>query len=117
MANEEITEKFMQELRECGAAYAKAKTERSMLEHYRPVCKARIMAENSICTKTGKDLPISKQERIALTHPDYLQCITELSEKIGIEAKTKWDLKLCEIRHDRWKTKMYQLNAEKKGYQ
>lgn len=111
MANEEQTEILQQEIRERVAEYAKAKADRVYLEHFR---KSKL----AILMKAVQDKfdTAAMQEREARRHPDYLELLDGLREATEKEERTRWELKLLEMKFEGWRTRMANQRAERGRY-
>ena len=77
--------------------FAKAKAERSYIEHYRKSLKAILM-------KRSNESAIGAQEREAYAHPEMLELIKGLQAAVEIEEKLKWDITAAELRVEIWRT-------------
>ena len=77
--------------------FAKAKAERTYIEHYRKSLKAILM-------KKSNESAIGAQEREAYAHPEMLELIKGLQAAVEIEEKLKWDITAAELRVDIWRT-------------
>lgn len=88
------------------AKFAKAKAERTYIEHYRKSLKAMLM-------KRSMETAIGAQEREAYAHPDMLELIKGLQAAVEIEEKLKWDITAAELRVDIWRTE--QANNRMEG--
>ena len=77
--------------------FAKAKAERTYIEHYRKSLKAILM-------KKSNESAIGAQERDAYAHPEMLELIKGLQAAVEIEEKLKWDITAAELRVEIWRT-------------
>ena len=77
--------------------FAKAKAERTYIEHYRKSLKAILM-------KRSNESAIGAQEREAYAHPEMLELIKGLQAAVEIEEKLKWDITASELRVEIWRT-------------
>ena len=77
--------------------FAKAKAERTYIEHYRKSLKAILM-------KRSNESAIGAQEREAYAHPEMLELIKGLQAAVEIEEKLKWDITAAELRVEIWRT-------------
>jgi len=77
--------------------FAKAKAERTYIEHYRKSLKAILM-------KKSNESAIGAQEREAYAHPEMLELIRGLQAAVEIEEKLKWDITAAELRVEIWRT-------------
>jgi hypothetical protein len=77
--------------------FAKAKAERTYIEHYRKSLKAILM-------KKSNESAIGAQEREAYAHPEMLELIKGLQAAVEIEEKLKWDITAAELRVEIWRT-------------
>jgi hypothetical protein len=89
------------------AKFAKAKAERTYIEHYRKSLKAMLM-------KRSMETAIGAQEREAYAHPDMLELIKGLQVAVEIEEKLKWDITAAELRVDIWRTEQANHRSEGK---
>jgi hypothetical protein len=81
------------------ARYAEAKAQRVYLEHFRKTKKALLMKQAEVNgSKTN-----AEQEREAYAHKDYQEVLAGLQASTEIEAREYWELKLLEMRFDKWK--------------
>ena len=77
--------------------FAKAKAERTYIEHYRKSLKAILM-------KKSNESAIGAQEREAYAHPEMLELIKGLQAAVEIKEKLKWDITAAELRVEIWRT-------------
>jgi len=77
--------------------FAKAKAERTYIEHYRKSLKAILM-------KKSNESAIGAQEREAYAHPEMLELIRGLQAAVEIEEKLKWHITAAELRVEIWRT-------------
>ena len=77
--------------------FAKAKAERTYIEHYRKSLKAILM-------KKSNESAIGAQEREAYAHPEMMELIKGLQAAVEIEEKLKWDITAAELRVEIWRT-------------
>ena len=89
-------------------AYAKAKSERVYLELWIKSKKALLMAHSG-------ETAVNAQERDALCHPEYLECLQGLREAVEIEEAHKWELEAAKARIEIWRTQQANLRAEGKA--
>ena len=64
----------------------------------------------------GKELSVNAQEREALSDPEYADHIQKLKNAVYDEAKFRWDMKLAEMKFERWKTLTIAQMKEYKQY-
>jgi hypothetical protein len=85
--------------------FAKAKAERTYIEHYRKSLKGILM-------KRSMESAIGAQEREAYAHPEMLELIKGLQAAVEIEEKLKWDITAAEMRVEIWRTEQANNRAE-----
>ena len=89
------------------AKFAKAKAERTYIEHYRKSLKAMLM-------KRSMETAIGAQEREAYAHPDMIELLKGLQVAVEIEEKLKWDLTAADLRIQCWRTEQANFRNEGK---
>ena len=77
--------------------FAKAKAERTYIEHYRKSLKAILM-------KKSNESAIGAQEREAYAHPEYQELLKGLEIAIEEEETLKWLLTAATIKGEIWRT-------------
>ena len=102
MQNNELEAK-MQEIRNIVEKYAVAKSDVVHLDHGRKILLSTLMKQH-IKNDQGKELSVNAQEREARADPEYLAHIDKLKEAHYQEVIYKWELKLVEMKFERWKT-------------
>jgi hypothetical protein len=88
--------------------FAKAKAERTYIEHYRKSLKGILM-------KRSMETAIGAQEREAYAHPEMVQLLEGLRAAVEIEEKLKWDITAAEMRVEIWRTEQANNRAEGKA--
>jgi hypothetical protein len=88
--------------------FAKAKAERTYIEHYRKSLKGILM-------KRSMETAIGAQEREAYAHPEMVQLLEGLKAAVEIEEKLKWDITAAELRVEIWRTEQANNRAEGKA--
>jgi hypothetical protein len=88
--------------------FAKAKAERTYIEHYRKSLKGILM-------KRSMETAIGAQEREAYAHPEMVQLLEGLRAAVEIEEKLKWDITAAELRVEIWRTEQANNRAEGKA--
>jgi hypothetical protein len=87
------------------ALFARAKAERTYIEHYRKSLKGILM-------KRSMETAIGAQEREAYAHPEMIQLLEGLREAVAIEERLKWDITAAELRVEIWRTEQANNRAE-----
>ena len=90
------------------ALFAKAKAERTYIEHYRKSLKGILM-------KRSMETAIGAQEREAYAHPEMVELLKGLQAAVEIEEKLKWDITAAELRVEIWRTEQANNRAEGKA--
>jgi len=90
------------------ALFARAKAERTYIEHYRKSLKGILM-------KRSMETAIGAQEREAYAHPEMIQLLEGLKEAVAIEERLKWDITAAELRVEIWRTEQANNRAEGKA--
>jgi len=111
--NEE--EARIQEIRDTVEKYAVAKSNVVHLDHGRKILLSTLMKQH-LKNDQGKELSVNAQEREARSDPEYLAHIDKLKEAHYHEVIYRWELKLVEMKFERWKTNMYSQAKEYKHY-
>jgi hypothetical protein len=94
------TEKKRNEMIQKAADFAKYKAQRTALEHYRKVLKARLMKKAMASgIKTGQ-----AQEREAYSSPEYEQIIEAIEVATEQETRLYWELNLFQTEVNVWRT-------------
>jgi len=88
--------------------FAKAKAERTYIEHYRKSLKAILM-------KRTRETTIGGQEREAYADPEMVDLLKGLQAAVEIEEKLKWDITAAELRVEIWRTEQANNRAEGKA--
>ena len=114
MQNNELEAK-MQEIRNIVEKYAVAKSDVVHLDHGRKILLSTLMKQH-IKNDQGKELSVNAQEREARANPEYQAHIDKLKEAHYQEVIYRWELKLVEMKFERWKTNMYAQGKEYKQY-
>tara|TARA_R110002012_G_scaffold295034_1_gene491431 strand:- start:23 stop:379 length:357 start_codon:yes stop_codon:yes gene_type:complete len=114
MQNNELEAK-MEEIREIVKKYAKAKSDVVHLDHGRKILLSTLMKQHLI-SPGGKELSVNAQDREARADPEYVAHIDKLKEAHYDEVIGRWELKLVEMKFERWKTNMYAQAKEYKQY-
>ena len=108
-------ESRIEEIREKVAKYAIAKSDVVHLDHGRKILLSTLMKQH-LKNDQGKELSVNAQEREARSDPEYLAHIDKLKEAHYHEVIYRWELKLVEMKFERWKTNMYSQAKEYKHY-
>ena len=87
---------------------AKAKAERTYIEHFRKSLKGILM-------KRSMETAIGAQEREAYAHPEMVQLLEGLKAAVEVEEKLKWDITAAELRVEIWRTEQANNRAEGKA--
>jgi hypothetical protein len=90
------------------ALFARAKAERTYIEHYRKSLKGILM-------KRSMETAIGAQEREAYAHPEMVELLKGLQAAVEIEEKLKWDITAAELRVEIWRTEQANNRAEGKA--
>lgn len=98
-------------IREKTPEYAKAKADRTYLEHYRKSKKALLMVE---AEKAGHK-SAAMQERYAYAHPEYVQLLEGLRVAVEREEQLRFDLLRAETSVRIWQTKMASDRIERQA--
>ena len=114
--SDEYQELQINQLRELGKKYAKAKGELSFLDHNRKILLAKLMKEYMINSNTGKLDSVASQEREARADQRYIDHIKALAIAIEKESELAWEKEIVRINFETWKTKMINQMREAKDY-
>jgi hypothetical protein len=90
------------------AKFAKAKAERTYIEHYRKSLKALLM-------KRSGETAIGAQEREAYAHSEMIALLDGLKEAVAVEERLKWDITAATLRVEIWRTEQANNRAEGKA--
>lgn len=104
-------EKFgaLETIKELGPLYAKAKADRTHIEHFRKSKKALLMIEaEREGHKTG-----AMQERYAYAHPDYVALLDGLHVAIEAEERLRWSIEAARAGIEIWRTKQANQRIER----
>jgi hypothetical protein len=88
--------------------FAKAKAERTYIEHYRKSLKGILM-------KRSMETAIGAQEREAYAHPEMIQLLEGLKAATEVEERLKWDITAATLRVEIWRTEQANNRAEGKA--
>lgn len=88
--------------------YAQAKADRMYLELWIKSKKALLMA-------SSPETAVNAQERDAMCHPEYLECLKGLREAVMTEESHKWELESAKARIEVWRTQQANMRAEGKA--
>ena len=114
MQNNELEVK-MQEIREIVEKYATAKSDVVHLDHGRKILLSTLMKQH-LTSPGGKELSVNAQDREARADPEYQAHIDKLKEAHYDEVIGRWELKLVEMKFEKWKTETYAQIKEYKQY-
>ena len=114
--SDEYQELQINQLRELGKKYAKAKGELSFLDHNRKILLAKLMKEYMINSNTGKLDSVASQEREARADQRYIDHIKALAIAVQNEAELAYEKIIININFETWKTKMINQIKEYKNY-
>jgi hypothetical protein len=90
--------------------FARAKSERVQIEHYRKSLKALLM-------KRSGETAIGAQEREAYAHSEMIALLDGLKAAVEIEEKLKWEITAAELRVEIWRTEQANNRAEGRATQ
>lgn len=101
-------EERLHELRTMGAEYAKAKSKRVYLDHFRKSKLAMLTKQNL----ADGDKSHAVAETNARCEPEYIAVLEGLREATEIEERLRWELRISEAGIEIWKEKQYNMRAE-----
>jgi hypothetical protein len=87
--------------------FARAKAERTYIEHYRKSLKGILM-------KRSMETAIGAQEREAYAHPEMIALLDGLKAATETEERLKWDITAATLRVEIWRTEQANNRAEGK---
>ena len=105
MSEERDPHKAVDYILKHASLFAKAKAERTYIEHFRKSLKGILM-------KRSMESAIGAQERDAYAHEEYVQLLKGLKEAVEIEEKLRWDLIGAQARVEIWRTEQANNRAE-----
>ena len=108
MSEERDPHKAVDYILKHAALFAKAKAERTYIEHFRKSLKGILM-------KRSRETAIGAQEREAYAHPEMVELLKGLQAAVEIEEKLKWDITAAELRVEIWRTEQANNRAEGKA--
>jgi hypothetical protein len=108
MSEERDPHKAVDYILKHAALFAKAKAERTYIEHFRKSLKGILM-------KRSMETAIGAQEREAYAHPEMVELLMGLKAAVEIEEKLKWDITAAELRVEIWRTEQANNRAEGKA--
>jgi hypothetical protein len=103
MSEERDPHKAVDYILKHASLFAKAKAERTYIEHYRKSLKALLMK------RSGESM-IGAQEREAYAHSEMIALLDGLKAAVEIEEKLKWDITAAQLRVEIWKANIYTEN-------
>ena len=107
MSEERDPHKAVDYILKHASLFAKAKAERTYIEHFRKSLKGILM-------KRSMETTIGAQEREAYAHPEMVELLKGLQAAVEIEEKLKWDITAAEMRVEIWRTEQANNRAEGK---
>lgn len=110
--DEEERERRIHEINERIEEFAKSKSQRVYLEHYRKVLKARLMKQAMV----DGHKTTAAQEREAESSDEYDEVLRGLKEATYAETKSYWFLEKSKMEFEAWRTRMATARAEAKRY-
>ena len=108
MSEERDPHKAVDYILKHAALFAKAKAERTYIEHYRKSLKALLM-------KRSGETAIGAQEREAYAHSEMIALLDGLKEAVAVEERLKWDITAATLRVEIWRTEQANNRAEGKA--
>jgi hypothetical protein len=108
MSEERDPHKAVDYILKHASLFARAKAERTYIEHYRKSLKGILM-------KRSMETAIGAQEREAYSHPEMVELLKGLQAAVEIEEKLKWDITAAELRVEIWRTEQANNRAEGKA--
>jgi hypothetical protein len=105
-------EQLIHRIRELAAEFAKAKSERVYLEHFRKSKLAILMKKAETLGYTTA----AAQEREALSEDEYMTLLKGLAAATEIEERARYDLEAAKLAWETWRTRKADERAEKKSY-
>ena len=105
MSEERDPHKAVDYILKHASLFAKAKAERTYIEHFRKSLKGILM-------KRSMETAIGAQEREAYAHPEMVELLNGLKSAVEIEEKLKWDITAAELRVEIWRTEQANNRAE-----
>ena len=97
MSEERDPHKAVDYILKHAALFAKAKAERTYIEHYRKSLKGILM-------KRSMETAIGAQEREAYSDPEYLKLLLGLKEAVEVEEEVRWGLVAAQARIEVWRS-------------
>ena len=99
-------------IRDKSVEYAKAKSDRVLLEQFRKSKKAMLMQEaGTQGMKAGHE-----REAYAYAHDDYVEILKGLSVAVEKEETLRYQIKAAELRFEMWRTQEASNRAEMGRY-
>ena len=108
MSEERDPHKAVDYILKHAALFAKAKAERTYIEHYRKSLKALLM-------KRSGETAIGAQEREAYAHPEYQELLKGYAAAIEEEETLKWMLTAAQMKSEIWRTEQFSARIEQKA--
>ncbi len=108
MSEERDPHKAVDYILKHAALFAKAKAERTYIEHYRKSLKALLM-------KRSGETAIGAQEREAYAHSEMIALLDGLKEAVAVEERLRWDITAATLRVEIWRTEQANNRAEGKA--
>jgi hypothetical protein len=105
-------EQLIQNFRQAGKAYAKAKAECQYLDHYRHV----VLSSQMALAEANGAKSVAAQDRDARNSPEYQVHLKGLQAAIMAEALRKTDLQAAEYAIEVWRTEQADKRMERKAY-
>lgn len=102
----------LETIKELAPHYAKAKSDRTMLELARKSSKAKLMIE---AEQLGHKSAVM-QERYAYAHPDYEVLLKGLQVAVEQEENLRWQIEAARLAIEIWRTKAANARAENKVF-
>ena len=111
--SEQELEKRMEEIRQIGDSYAKAKGNLNLLENKRKIELARMM---KLKMSSNEKMSVAKADLESRSTEEYLELCIELSQAVEEEQRLWWERKIIEMKFDYWKVNQFAVMSERKKY-
>jgi hypothetical protein len=105
-------EQLIHRIRELADEFAKAKSQRVYLEHYRKSKLAILMKQADVAGFSTA----AAQEREALSEEDYIDLLKGLAAATEQEERARYDLEAAKLAWETWRTRRADERNEKQRY-
>jgi len=111
--SEQELEKRMEEIRQIGESYAKAKATLNFHENNRKIELAKMM---KIKMSGNEKMSVAKADLESRATEEYQKLCKELSQAVEEESRLWWERKIIEMKFDYWKVNQFAVMSERKKY-